>query len=294
MENIIATREEVEHFLSIQQTYNFSFGHNCGRGTVHGSGFGHGFNCGSGEHNGSGYGCGCSCGFGAGSGSAYGYGDGIDSGAGYGRGNIQTLNGNSVDYVDSVPTIIIQTKGNFAKGYIIDEWNLTSVPCYIAKVGNSFAHGKTLKEAVADAKVKNIEKLAIEERIEKFKVVFGSLDSEHTGKKFYDWHHILTGSCRMGRDGFCKAHKIDLEKKYTVRYFLDITENAYGGDVIKQIRESYGLMVNGDMPGYALNIPSLAEEEGMTQSRLSEKYTMRGIYPLKDGYCKTMGEPQEE
>lgn len=252
MENIIATREEVERFLSIQQTYNFSFGHNCGRGTVHGSGFGCGFNYGSGECNGSGYGRGCSCGGGeyngSGSGSAYGYGDGIDSGVGYGRGNIQALNGNIVDYVDSVPTIIIQTKGNFAKGYIIDEWNLTSVPCYIAKVGNSFAHGKTLKEAVADAKVKDIEKLAIEERIEKFKEVFGSLDSEHTGKKFYDWHHILTGSCRMGRDGFCKAHKIDLEKKYTVRYFLDITENAYGGDVIKQVRESYGLMVNGDCP----------------------------------------------
>ena len=136
--------------------------------------------------------------------------------------------------------------------------------------------------------------MALDERIKKFKVVFGSLDSEHTGKKFYDWHHILTGSCRMGRDGFCKAHKIDLEKKYTVKYFLDITENAYGGDVIKQIRKSYGLMVNGDMPGYVLNIPSLAEEEGMTQGRLSEKYTMRGIYPLKDGYCKTMGEPQEE
>ena len=53
-------------------------------------------------------------------------------------------------------------------------------------------------------------------------------------------------------------------------------------------------MVNGDMPGYVLNIPSLAEEEGMARGRLSEKYTMRGIYPLKDGYCKTMGEPQEE
>ena len=314
MENIIAIREEVERFLSIQQTYNFNFGHNCGRGTVHGSDFGYGFNCGSGVYDGSGYGygsiygsgagggrgygCGCPCGDGdsngSGSGSAYGCGDGVGGGSGYGGGDIQALNGNIVDYVDSVPTIIIQIKGNFAKGYIIDEDNLTFVPCYIAKVGNSFAHGKTLKEAVADAKVKDIEKMAIEERIEKFKVVFGSLDSEHTGKKFYDWHHILTGSCRMGRDRFCKVHKIDLEKKYTVRYFLDITENAYGGDVIKQIRESYGLMVNGDMPGYVLNIPSLAEEEGMTQSRLSEKYTMRGIYPLKDGYCKTMGEPQEE
>lgn len=298
MENIIAIREEVERFLSIQQTYNFSFGYGYGRGTALDSGYGYGSIYGSGAGGSRGYGCGCSCGDGdsngSGSGSAYGYGDGIGSGTGGGRGGIQAFNGNIVDYVDSVPTIIIQIKGNFAKGYIIDEWNLTFVPCYVAKVGNSLAHGKTLKEAVADAKTKEIEKLAIEERIEKFKEVFGSLDSEHTGKKFYDWHHILTGSCRMGRDEFCKTHKIDLEKKYTVRYFLDITENAYGGDVIKQIRESYGLMVNGDMPGYVLNVPSLTEEEGMTQGRLSEKYTMRGIYSLKDGYCKTMGEPQEE
>ena len=43
----------------------------------------------------------------------------------------------------------------------------------------------------------------------------------------------------MGRDGFCKAHDIDLEKKYTVRYFLDITKDSYGGDVIRQIIDAY-------------------------------------------------------
>ena len=81
--------------------------------------------------------------------------------------------------------------------------------------------------------------MPIEKRIEKFIKVFGSLYSEHTGKEFYDWHHILTGSCKMGRDGFCKDHDIDLEKKYTVKYFLDITEKSYRGDVIKRVRETY-------------------------------------------------------
>ena len=108
-----------------------------------------------------------------------------------------------------------------------------------AKVGNSFAHGKTLKDAIADAKAKETKRLPIEERIEKFIEVFGSLDSEHTGKEFYDWHHILTSSCKMGRDEFCKSHSIDLTQKYSVRYFLDITEKSYGGDVIKRIRETY-------------------------------------------------------
>lgn len=254
MESVIASREEVESFLSVQQIIsNFDFdlrGYAYGCGTSQGCGSGYGSGCGSGESDGRGRSYDCCYGDfndSNGSGSGIGFGSSNGSGSsctyGYGNGNedIKALNGNIVDYIDSVPTIIIQVKGNFAKGYIIDEDNLTSVPCYIAKVGNSFAHGKTLKEAVTDAKAKEIEKMPIEERIEKFKDVFGSLDSEHTGKEFYDWHHILTGSCRMGRDGFCKTHKIDLKKKYTVKYFLDITKDSYGSDVIELVCNAYGL-----------------------------------------------------
>ena len=79
----------------------------------------------------------------------------------------------------------------------------------------------------------------IKERIKKFVEVFGTLDSEHAGKEYYNWHNILTGSCQMGRDGFCKAHDIDLDKKYTVRYFLNITKNAYNGGIIELVRKSY-------------------------------------------------------
>ena len=84
-----------------------------------------------------------------------------------------------------------------------------------------------------------MERLPIEERIEKFREAFGPLDSEHTGKEFYDWHHILTGSCRMGRDEFCASYGIDLTKMYSVKYFLDITKGSYGGDIIKLIRKEY-------------------------------------------------------
>ena len=244
MESVIATREEVESFLSVQQIFsNFDFGrHAYGYGTSPGCGSGYGSGCGSGESDGSGYSYDCyNSGNGSGSGNGFGSGSGCGYSYGDGSGDIKALNGNIVDHVDSVPTIIIQIKGNFAKGYIIDEDNLTFEPCFIAKVGNSFAHGKTLKEAVDDAKAKEMERLPVEERIEKFKDDFGSLDSEHTGKKFYDWHHILTGSCRMGRDEFCKIHKIDLEKKYTVRYFLDITKNSYGSDIIELVCNAYGL-----------------------------------------------------
>lgn len=244
MESVISTREEVQNFLSIQQPIYGSCGSGfgssdySGRGDGYGSGQGYaskdgngsGNGCGAGYNNFYGYGFGCVCGRG------FDKSDGYDEGSYYG--NILTFNGNIVDCIDMLPTIIIQVNGNFAKGYIVKD-DLTLESCYIAKVGNFFAHGKTLKEAVTDAVKKQGKNMSVEERIKKFVETFSSLDSEHTGKEYYDWHHFLTGSCQMGRDKFCKAHDIDLSKKYTVKYFLDITKNSYGSKVINLVREAY-------------------------------------------------------
>lgn len=229
MNSVKVTREEVERFLSVQQPiYSSDYGYSSGLGRGDGSGFG--------SNDGYGFGSGNSSGPGFGEGSGFGYGD-ISAYSSV-RGGIKVLNGNIVDYIDNIPTIITQVHGNIACGYIVQNFP-TFESCFIAKVDNFFAHGKTLKEAVANAKAKRMRKIPIEEQIEKFIKVLGPLNSEHTGKEFYDWHHVLTGSCEMGRDEFCKIHNIDLTKKYTVKYFLDITKNTYGGDVIKLIRESY-------------------------------------------------------
>ena len=229
MNSVKVTREEVERFLSVQQPiYSSDYGYSSGFGRGDGSGFG--------SNDGYGFGSGNSSGPGFGEGSGFGYGD-ISAYSSV-RGGIKVLNGNIVDYIDNIPTIITQVHGNIACGYIVQNFP-TLESCFIAMVDNFFAHGKTLKEAVANAKAKRMRKIPIEEEIEKFIKVLGPLDSEHTGKEFYDWHHVLTGSCEMGRDEFCKIHNIDLTKKYTVKYFLDITKNTYGGDVIKLIRESY-------------------------------------------------------
>ena len=246
--NVSVTREEVERFLSIKT--NIGYGCGSGKGTDNGSGYGYGDGYGDGRGCGSGYshydgfgyiydyGSNYGSGSGSGSGSGYGYGYGYGYGSiEEGRVNIyaiKTFKGHIVDYIDCVPTIITNIHNNVASGFIIG-FDMTLIPCYVAKAGNSFAHGKTLKDAVKDAQAKEVREMPIEERIEKFIEVFGSMDSEHTGKEFYDWHHILTGSCRMGRDKFCEENGIDLTKKYSVRYFLNITKNSYGGDIIKQI-----------------------------------------------------------
>lgn len=233
MEGVRATREEVKRFLFIQiSNYGFDYGGDKD------SDDGYGFGLGSGKGSNDGYG------FGSGDGSGFGFGDGSGFGSGDSsayssvRGGIKVLNGNIVDYIDNIPTIITQVRGNIACGYIVQN-GPTLESCFIAKVGNFFAHGKTLKEAVADAKAKKMGKTPIEEQIEKFIKVLGPLDSEHTGKEFYDWHHVLTGSCKMGRDGFCKIHNIDLTKMYSVRYFLNITKDSYGSDVIQLIIKAY-------------------------------------------------------
>ena len=45
----------------------------------------------------------------------------------------------------------------------------------------------------------------------------------------------------MGRKSFASSHGIDIENDMlTVKEFMDLTENAYCGEVIRQLRESYG------------------------------------------------------
>ena len=235
MEGVRATREEVKRFLSVEKCYcgygggpiyGYGFGYGSGKGKGSYDGYGYGSGYGTGYKDGDGYGSTLRYEDGSGSGPGFsaspGFGSGPIFGFGYGNGDVTALNGNIVDYIDNIPTIIIQVHGNFAYGYIVKD-DLTLSPCFIAKVGNSFAHGKTLKEAVADAKAKELGKMTVEERIAKFVEAFGP----------------LTGSCKMGRDEFCKIHNIDLKQKYSVRYFLDITKGSYGSDVIKMIIKAY-------------------------------------------------------
>lgn len=256
MESVTVTREEVYDFLSTIQSSGFGYGNGSGNGNCNcdgnGDGNGNDYFYGDPDCNGSGYatsdgyGDGNNDGNGSGYALGYGYGLGNGSGCGYRKGDcycdscgdIKAINGNIIDYIDGVRTIITHIHGNIASGYIVKS-DLTLEPCYIAKTGNSFAHGKTVKEAIKDVEEKEQQKIPIEKRIEMFKEHFENPDAEHTGKEFYNWHHILTGSCRMGRDEFCKANGIDLERKYTVTFFLEITENAYGGDVIRKVIESY-------------------------------------------------------
>ena len=62
---------------------------------------------------------------------------------------------------------------------------------------------------------------------------------KYPNKKFFEWHHILTGSCLFGRQQFCENRGIDLDGEMTVERFIKLTQNDYGGEVIRKLKESY-------------------------------------------------------
>ena len=200
--------DKVKAFLSVNSGYGY------------GSGYGDGSGSGSGDGSGSG------------SGDGSGYGSGYGSGSGYGYG-IKSFNRETVYQIDGVNTLIRFVRGNTAHGAIVNV-DLTTAPCYIVKQGNLFAHGETLREAMEALREKLFEDMPEDKRIDAF---LRETDREKTypTQYFYDWHHRLTGSCDMGRKQFARDHGVDLEHgMMTLTEFLELTKNAYGGDVIRK------------------------------------------------------------
>ena len=205
-----------------------------------GSCYGYGNVSGDGDGDGSGSGYGSGDGDGYGSGDGYGnvYGDGY--GDGYGSG-LSTYNGKKVYMIDDTATLIDSVHSQYARGSIINS-DLTLTPCFIARSGDYFAHGETLEDAKRDAEAKALKNESIEQRIERFKTAYPDYDAKVSNAELYKWHNVLTGSCDLGRKRFAREHNIDIENGcMTVREFVELTKNAFGGAVIKQLKEAYNI-----------------------------------------------------
>ena len=167
----------------------------------------------------------------SGYGSGYGY--------GYGSGDrLKSINGQNIYYhIDDVPTIITNVHNNIAKGKILND-DFSYEDCYVAKGQGYFAHGETIKEAVNSLQEKIFDDLDPKEKIAEFRKLFKN-NEKYKGEEFYKWHHILTGSCKMGRDNFIQNHNINLDDEFTVKEFIEICKNSYGGTIIKELKEFY-------------------------------------------------------
>ena len=232
--------------VKIREWISSNSGYGSCSGSGYGSGSGFGDSSGSGDGSGDGYGYG----YGDGHGSALGFGSGFGSGcgsgsdSGYGRGYgrgygdaFKTFCGKDVFYIDNVPTIINRINGNVAYGAIITV-DLGMNKCFVVKQDGKFAHGYSLRNAMSALADKLFEDMPIDERIERFWSEF-SPGVKYPAKLFYDWHHRLTGSCEMGRRQFAEDCGIDVETaEYTPEEFIALTEHAYNGQIIKQLKEA--------------------------------------------------------
>ena len=165
-------------------------------------------------------------------------------GSGYGSGDgsgLKSYNHRKVYYIDDEPTLIDKVRGMVAQGYLINR-DKTLTPCFIVRHGNSFAHGESLKEAARDALAKHLQDTPKEERIAEFIKSHPDANVAYPCEDLFRWHNILTGSCEIGRRQFCKDNDIDLDGSYTVQFFLDITKDVYGGEVIRNLIEEYEAM----------------------------------------------------
>ena len=225
--------DRINAFLSVN--YGYGSGYGSGRGS--GGGYGWGFGDGSGRGSGGGNGDGSDCCY------RWGYEDGNRDGYGWGFGDgsgVKDINGNHVYIVDGIQTIIKSVRSNIAQGFVLQS-DLTLKPCYIVKERNKFAHGDTLHDAFSALQEKLYDDSTEEERIEAFRKKFPEYDTPYPNRDLFAYHHVLTGSCRMGRESYCKDKGIDLDGSTTVREFIELTKGSYGGDVICKLPEVYGI-----------------------------------------------------
>ena len=87
---------------------------------------------------------------------------------------------------------------------------------------------------------KLFDDMPVEEKLEAFREQFTPGES-YTVADFYDWHHHLTGSCTQGRDAFAQDHELSMSDTMTPEEFINLTKDAFGGRIIRQLAEHYGI-----------------------------------------------------
>jgi hypothetical protein len=210
-----------------------------GAGSVYGDGYGSVSGDGDDDYSGAGDGSGDCYGDGVGCGSGYSYGCGYSTGSGSGSGyDLKSFNGQPVDVIDDVPTILTRIIGNVAKGFIVCA-DFSLAPTFVCKQGNTFAHGKTLHKAREALLEKLFDDMPTEERIAAFCKEF-KLGVKRPAMDFFSWHHRLTGSCEQGRREFARQHDIDIDRdELTPEEFFALTRDSYGGSIIRQTEKAF-------------------------------------------------------
>lgn len=228
-----ALKNKIKEFLTTDDS--FSGGDSSGYGFEEGTGFGGGYSYGEGYNSGRGHGETYNKDYKFEPTATQGYGFGHSCGL-----ELKSINGNTVHIIDNMPTVITSVHSNIARGFIVRS-DLQLIPCYIVRDGDKFAHGNTLRNAFNALQEKLYNDSTEEERIAAFKNKFPKYDVKYSNRDLFTYHHILTGSCIMGRETFIINKGLSLEGKTSVREFVELTKDSYGGKIIKKLPIVYSV-----------------------------------------------------
>jgi len=95
----------------------------------------------------------------------------------------------------------------------------------VARKGNTFAHGDSIREAIQDLRFKMAKK-----NIEEYRDL--TRDSVLTFEEAMMMYRVITGSCQYGVNRFLEENSIE-EKNYTVGEILELTHGQYGHERLK-------------------------------------------------------------
>ena len=158
-------------------------------------------------------------------------GSGSGSGSGYG---LKKINERKIFYVDGLPCQPVEVHNIWAKIKIISSKDFTLKECFLAKYHGAIAHGMSVKTALRDAQEKYFSSLDFEGLKKKILEEFSEKKSL-TVAELFKWHGLLTGSCTFGRQQFQKENDLKDSDKLTLEQFVELTQNAYGGEKIKEL-----------------------------------------------------------
>lgn len=139
--------------------------------------------------------------------------------------------------IDGMQTFITHIRNNVAKGFFIVHNNV--ITCFIVKEQGIYAHGATIKEAFYSLQAKLFNLTTEEQRIKEFKKKFPDYNKEYNNLDLFIAHHELTGSCLMGRKIFMTEHHKTMEGKTSIKDFIELSKNSYGGNIVKKLLNAY-------------------------------------------------------
>ena len=94
--------------------------------------------------------------------------------------------------------------------------------CVIAKVGDYYAHGETVREAVSDANFKRLQATVNVDQI--------VAEVKSTQRVTREHYRLLTGACKLGTERFLESHGLTGEASIPLDQCREIVRGAYGGE----------------------------------------------------------------